>query len=59
MDYSNRFYKTVTLTGKRKLIDQTLNQLHNMQLDMIDQAVMLHDLQQAKDVINFIKEKSK
>lgn len=59
MDYSNRFYKSVRLSRKRQIIDQTLDELHNMQLDMIDQAVMLSDLQQAKNIINFIKEKSK
>lgn len=59
MDYSNRFYKNIRLSRKRQIIDQTLDELHNMQLDMVDQAVMLSDLQQAKDIINVIKENSK
>jgi hypothetical protein len=34
-----------------------VDELHTMQLDMIDAAVNQSDLKQANDVINFIKEK--
>jgi hypothetical protein len=34
-----------------------VNELHTMQMDMIDEAVNQSDLKQANDVINFIKEK--
>ena len=40
--------------NKRVIIDNTLNKLHEMQLNMIDQAVEYSDLQQAKEVIKNI-----
>jgi hypothetical protein len=43
---------------KRQIIDAQLDELHNMQLDMIDQAVDLSDLEQAKDVIKYIRTKT-
>ena len=51
---------TVTYGGlnrKRQIIDQTLQELHNLQLDMIDQAVEYSDLRDAKEIINYIKSK--
>jgi hypothetical protein len=42
------------LNRKRQIIDAQLDELHNMQLDMIDQAVELSDLEQAKEVIKYI-----
>lgn len=58
-DYKN-FNYTVTFNSanrKRQIIDAMVNELHTMQMDMIDQAVAQSDLKQANDVINFIKEK--
>lgn len=50
--YRNQVY---SLSRKRQIIDATLNELHDMQLDMIDQAVELSDLAQAREVIDYIR----
>lgn len=58
-NYKN-FNYTVTFNSanrKRQVIDKMVNELHTMQLDMIDQAVEYSDLKQANEVINFVKEK--
>ena len=58
-NYKN-FNYTVTFNSanrKRQVIDKMVNELHTMQLDMIDQAVECSDFKQANEVINFIKEK--
>jgi glutathionylspermidine synthase len=44
-----------SLNRKRQIIDQYVDELHDMQLDMIDQAVDRSDLRQARDVINYIR----
>lgn len=43
---------------KRKIVEQTLNELHSIQLDMIDDAVEKSDMAQAKELINYIKNKA-
>lgn len=54
-DYKKHYYDVVKMTiNKRVIIDNTLNKLHEMQLNMIDQAVEYSDLQQAKEVIKNI-----
>lgn len=53
MNYAPKPY--YTMNRKRQIIDAQLNELHQMQLDMIDQAVDYSDLQQARDVIEYIK----
>lgn len=54
-DYKKHYYDVVKMTiNKRVIIDNTLNKLHEMQLNMIDQAVEYSDLQQAKEVIKYI-----
>ena len=40
---------------KRQVIDRQVDELHNLQLDMIDQAVALSDLREAKEIIEWIK----
>jgi len=52
MDYKN---SNNNLNRKRQISDIQLDELHNMQLDMIDQAVELSDLEQAKDIIKYIR----
>lgn len=54
INYSVRY---TGLNRKRQIIDSMVNELHQMQLDMIDAAVEYSDLQQANEVIKFIKEK--
>lgn len=60
-DYMNKYYGSITYTtGNRKKqisIQQTLNYLHDQQLDMIDAAVDASDLSQANELINYIKNK--
>jgi len=54
-DYSARYYRSVSMNRKRQIIDQQLDELHNLQLAMIDAAVELSDLSQANEVINYIR----
>lgn len=42
---------------KRQIVQQTLDQLHTQQLDMIDEAVERSDLSQAKEIIDWIRNK--
>ncbi len=55
MNYAPKPY--YTFNRKRQIIDAQLDELHTMQLAMIDEAVEYSDLQEANDVINWIKEK--
>jgi len=43
------------MNRKRQVIDATLDELHTLQLDMIDQAVEYSDLQEAQDVIDWVR----
>jgi len=54
-DYSARYYRSVSMNRKRQIIDQQLDELHNIQLAMIDAAVELSDLSQAREVIDYIR----
>ena len=42
---------------KRQIVNQFVNELHNMQLDMIDEATDRSDLSQAKEIIDYIRNK--
>lgn len=42
---------------KRQVINAAVAHLHNLQLDMIDEAVEKSDLRQAKEVIDYIRNK--
>lgn len=53
MNYAPKPY--YSLNRKRQIIDTQLDELHNMQLDMIDQAVNYSNLEQAKEVIDYIR----
>ncbi len=55
MDYSHRYYKTVTVSRKRQIINRQLDELHEMQLDMIDAAVDASDLHEANEIIEWIQ----
>jgi len=54
-DYSARYYRSVSMNRKRQIIDQQLDELHNLQLAMIDAAVESSDLSQANQVIDYIR----
>lgn len=43
---------------KRKIVENTLNELHETQLQMIDEAVESSDLSQAKELIEYIRNKA-
>ena len=54
---------TVTVTGakgwrKRQVVDKMMDELHETQLQMIDEAVEASDLRQAKEVIDYIRNKA-
>lgn len=55
MDYSHRYYKTVTVSRKRQIINRQLDELHEMHLDMIDAAVDASDLREANEIIEWIQ----
>ena len=62
MDYRPRPYYNVIKTDvsestPNEVIELFLNELHSAQLEMIDRAVDYSDMQQAKDVIEYIKNK--
>jgi hypothetical protein len=44
------------MNRKRQIIDQQLDELHTIQLDMIDLAVDYSDLSQAQEVIDYIRQ---
>jgi hypothetical protein len=44
-----------SLNRKRQIINATLNELHSIQLDMIDEAVEYSDMSEAREVINYIR----
>lgn len=53
----NQPYKPTSGWRKRQIVDHVINDLHNTQLDMIDEALEKSDLRQAKEVIEYIKNK--
>jgi glutathionylspermidine synthase len=55
MNYAPKPYYRVSMNRKRQIIDATLDELHNMQLDMIDQAVEYSDLKEAQEIIDWIR----
>lgn len=61
-EYFRRMYHASTkwsqpYTLQKTNIDQFLAMLHSQQLDMIDEAVEKSDLRQAKEVIDYIRNK--
>ncbi len=53
-DYSPKFYQN-SGSSQKVQITELLNNLHQIQLDMIDQAVEYSDLDKAKEVIDYIR----
>jgi hypothetical protein len=49
------FARGASTNRKRQIIDQMLAELHEAQMDMIDQAVEYSDLRQAQEVIDRIR----
>ncbi len=50
-------YKPTSGWRKRQIIDKFVDDLHTVQLDYIDEAVEKSDLRQAKELIEYIKNK--
>jgi len=60
MDYSNQFYKSArySLNRKRQIIDAVCNDLYEMQMHMIEDAVLLKEsagFPEANEAINRIR----
>ena len=55
MNYAPKPYYSVSMNRKRQIIDAVINNLHNTQLDMINEAVDRSDLREAKELIDWIK----
>ena len=55
MNYAPKPYYRVSMNRKRQIIDQQLDELHNIQLAMIDAAVDASDLRDARELIEYIK----
>lgn len=57
--YPKEIKYSVTFNGlnKKQVIEQTLKELHTMQLQMIDEAAEYSDMRDAKELINYIKGK--
>ena len=53
MNYAPKPY--YTMNRKRQIIDAMVDELHTIQLDMIDQAVEYSDLAKANEIIDYIK----
>lgn len=43
--------------SKRQVVNSFVDELHSMQLDMIDEAVSNSDLKEANTLINYVKKK--
>jgi len=54
-DYSQRYYKSMSMSRKRQIIDTIVEDLHDQYFDMIEQALAHSDMQHAKDVIMHVK----
>jgi hypothetical protein len=55
--YYNAIKTDVAESTPKHVLDLFLDELHAAQLEMIDQAVEYSDMQQAKDIIAYIKNK--
>ena len=56
MNYAPKPYYRVSMNRKRQIIDAQLDELHTIQLDMIDEAVKYSDMTQAREVIDYIRQ---
>ena len=56
-EFNSGYYKSQTISYRGQVISQLLNDLHTQQEQMIEQALEYSDLQQAQDVIAWIKDK--
>jgi hypothetical protein len=57
VDYSNQFYKSArySLKRKRQIINQTLAELHAMQIAMIEDAVIVKEFEGFPEANEMIK----
>jgi len=60
MNYSNQYYKSTkySMNRKRQIIDAIVNNLHNTQMEMIEDAVLAREsagFPEANELINYIR----
>jgi len=55
MNYAPKPYYSISMNRKRQIIDATLDELHEMQLAMIDAAVDCSDCREAQEIIDWIR----
>lgn len=60
MNYSNQNYRSArySFNRKRQIIDAVCNELHQLQMEMIEQAVakkQVENFPEANQIINYIK----
>ncbi len=54
-DYSPRYYQNSSLNRKRQIIDNLLEDLHGQYFDMVERALVHSDMQQSRDIIDYVK----
>ena len=54
-DYRPRYYQTPSLNRKRQIIDNLLEDLHGQYFDMVERALEHSDMQQSRDIIDYVK----
>ena len=53
-DYSFKYYQDQNISRKRQIIDRQLEMLHETHMQMIEEALAYSDMQQAKEIIQWI-----
>jgi len=54
-DYSDRYYRSVSMNRKRQVIDAVLEDLQEQYFSMIEQALAQSNMQQSQEVIDYIR----
>jgi hypothetical protein len=54
-DYSDRYYRSVSMNRKRQVIDAVLEDLQQQYFSMIEQALAQSNMQQSQEVIDYIR----
>lgn len=60
MNYSNQYYRSAkySINRKRQIIDAVCNELHDMQMEMIENAVSIKEqngFPEATEVIDYVR----
>jgi hypothetical protein len=54
-DYSDRYYRSVSMNRKRQVIDAVLEDLQEQYFSMVEQALAQSNMQQSQEVIDYIR----